>query len=268
MDIGTAKPTIEERKEVPHHFIDVYEPDEYFSAGEYSRLARKIILEIIQRGHVPIVVGGSGLYIKAVVDGVFQDDYKDLAVRNRLKEEVNEKGMDALYQRLTQIDPNMAEKIHLNDKKRIIRALEVYELSGIPISEIQKEKTIPANFQSVLIGLRWPREVLYHRIDQRVESMIHSGLIQEVKDLIHRGYGPELNSMNSVGYNEMISYFNGTTGFKEAVELIKRNTRRYAKRQMTWFNKDNRIKWIDLAEPINWLTISKIILNLFKEIDN
>ena len=259
MDIGTAKPKDEERLRISHHLFDICDPNEYFSAGEYSKLARKSISGILQRNHLPIVVGGSGLYIKALIDGVFQEDFKDQHVRQRLNSEADNKGISVLYQRLMEIDPEQAQKIHFNDRKRIIRGLEVYELSGNPISKMQKEKTTPSKFHPILIGLKWRREKLFQRINQRVDHMIQLGLVEEVKHLRMQGYGIELNSMNSVGYKEMISFLAEEISFEEAILLIKRNTRRYAKRQMTWFKKDKRIHWIDLFEPVNWSSICTTI---------
>ena len=251
MDIGTAKPSPEEREKIPHHCIDIRDPDEFFSAGEYGKLARRIVSEILTRGRLPIVVGGSGLYIRALVDGVFSGDFRDPVLRMKLNRQADEMSLECLYDRLRQIDPVAAQKIHPNDRKRIVRALEVCELSGRPVSKIQEEKTEPADFVPEFWGLRWPREVLYRRIEERVDRMMDAGLVKEVERLLGNGYGPELNSLDSVGYKEVFGYLDGNTTLAETVALIKQNTRRFAKKQMTWFRRDRRIQWIDVEEPVD-----------------
>lgn len=257
MNIGTAKPNDEERLQISHHLFDIRDPDEYFSAGEYAKLAKKTISEILRKNRLPVVVGGSGLYIKALIDGVFEGDFKDQKLREQLNREAEKKGISFLYKRLSEVDPEQAKKIHFNDQKRIIRSLEVYMLSGIKISKIQREKTISSQFYPIIIGLYWRRDQLYQRINQRVDRMIHLGFVNEVKNLIMQGYEIDLNSMNSVGYKEIISSLSGKISLEEAILLIKRNTRRYAKRQMTWFKKDERIHWINLIEPVNWSSICR-----------
>ncbi len=260
MDIGTDKPAASERETVPHHCIDIRDPDDYFSAGEYGKLARKIIAEIFSRYRLPVVVGGSGLYIRALVDGVFAGNYRDASIRAKLKSQADKEGLEALYRRLSEIDPDAVEKIHPNDKRRIIRALEVYEISDQPISQIQATKTEPADFQSVFWGLRWPREVIYRRIEERVDRMVDSGLVQEVKKLWDMGYGLQNNSLHSVGYKEIVDHLDGRTTLQEAVHLIKQNTRRFAKKQLTWFRQDDRIQWIDVQEPIDWNALTETVL--------
>jgi len=260
MDIGTDKPVASEREAVPHHCIDIRDPDDYFSAGEYGKLARGIISEIFLRSNLPIVVGGSGLYIRALVDGVFEGNYRDASIREKLKRRADKEGLEALYRRLSEIDPDAVEKIHPNDKRRIIRALEVYEISGQPISRIQATKTEPADFLPVFWGLRWPREVIYRRIEERVVRMVDSGLVQEVKKLRDMGYGLQNNSLHSVGYKEIVDHLEDRTTLQEAVHLIKQNTRRFAKRQLTWFRQDERIQWIDVQEPVDWNVLAETVL--------
>jgi tRNA dimethylallyltransferase len=260
MDIGTDKPAASERKKVPHHCIDIRDPDDYFSAGEYGKLAREIISEIFSRSRLSIVVGGSGLYIRALADGVFAGNYRDASVREKLKRRATEEGLEALYRRLSEIDPDAVKKIHPNDKRRIIRALEVYEISGQPISRIQATKTEPADFLPVFWGLRWPREVIYRRIEERVDQMVDSGLVQEVKKLLDMGYGFQNNSLHSVGYKEVVDHLEGHTTLQEAIHLIKQNTRRFAKKQLTWFRRDDRIQWIDVQEPVDWSALADTVL--------
>jgi tRNA dimethylallyltransferase len=260
LDIGTAKPTPSEMRLVPHHMIDIKDPDASYNAGLYSIMGRNIIQDVLARGRLPIVVGGSGLYIQALTDGVFTGNFQDSSIRENLNREADEKGLEELYLRLQEADPRAASIIHANDRKRIIRALEVHVLSGKPISQMQQEETRSAGFKPVYWGLRWPRDSLYQRIEVRVDEMIHEGLVQEVEKLRGRGYGPELNSMDSVGYKEVFPYLDGLITKQEMISLIKRNTRRYAKKQITWFRKNTSIRWIDLDFSVDWEVIAGHIL--------
>jgi tRNA dimethylallyltransferase len=260
LEIGTAKPLESEMQGVTHHCIDIRNPDEIFSAGEYGKMARQIVSEIHSRNHLPIVCGGSGLYIRALVDGMFSDASRDPEIRKKVKEEVEEKGLSELYNRLVKIDPEAAEKIHPNDRKRILRAIEVYEITGQPISVVQKENTRSSGFTTHFWGLKWPRPILYQRINERVDAMLEKGLVEEVQGLKAKGWGPELNALDSVGYKELFAYLRGEIEYEEAVELIKRNTRRFAKKQMIWFRRDNRIQWVDMEESVNWQGIAQRIL--------
>ena len=264
MDIGTAKPSVEERKRVVHHCIDIVDPDGYFSAGEYGKIARNIIEDILDRKKIPVVVGGSGLYIRALVEGIFEGDYRDPQLREELKKKISSCGIDEVYNELKKVDPETASRIHPNDKKRIIRALEVFMLSGQPMSKMQEERTIAANFKTLFFGLKWPREQLNKRIDLRVEKMLKWGLIDEVRRLRSMGYDLRYNSMDSVGYKELFRYLNGEISLEEAVNSIKRNTRRFAKRQMTWFRKNGRIIWIELKEPVDWHDVAVHVVESIK----
>ncbi len=262
MDIGTAKPSDNELKSVLHHCIDIREPDEYFSAGQFGQLARTIVDDIFRRDRQPIVVGGSGLYIRALVDGVFEGNYRDESVRTRLKEEAESQGVESLYQRLCAVDPVAAEKIHAHDLRRIVRALEVFEVTGQPISIIQKEKTEAAEFTPHFFALQWDREVIYRRIESRVDVMIQSGLMDEVSQLREKGYLLTHNALDSVGYKEIVLHLEGQLSLDEATALIKQNTRRFAKKQMTWFRQDKRIQWIDVAEPVDWPVLADGIIQM------
>jgi tRNA dimethylallyltransferase len=246
LNIGTAKPDLDEQSGIPHHCLDLCPPDRYFSAGEYAKTARACIRRILKKNRLPIVVGGSGLYVQALVDGVFQGDYRDADIRDGIRKQAENTGWGALYQELQRIDPQSAGQIHENDHKRIVRSLEVYRLAGKPISEIKKEKTVPADFYPVFIGIKWPRQILYARIEQRVDQMIDKGLVSEVRKILDMGYSKTLNSLDSVGYKEIIAYFENKYTWDEAVATIKRNTRRFAKRQMTWFRRDKRIHWFSV----------------------
>lgn len=249
MDIGTAKPTKEEREKIPHHLVDVIAPDQKFSAADYSKRAREIITRIFEKGKQPIAVGGSGLYLKALIKGFFKGPPADPAIRERLNREAQTSGEVSLFDRLSKVDPQAAERIHPHDLVRIVRALEVYELTGKTISECQQDgqyEPYPTSF--VKIGLILDRSVLYGRINRRVEEMVVQGLLKEVKNLKERWNVSELKAFRTVGYQEMLLYLNGDLDFKDTIEKIKTNTRHYAKRQMTWFRKDNEITWLDATD--------------------
>jgi len=248
LDIGTAKPTLEERGRVPHHFIDIRDPDHYYSAGEYGREARQCIAELRQRGTAPIVVGGSGFYIRALVDGLFAPRISNPAVKGKWRMRIQNEGNEAVFSYLQQIDPRTAEHLHPNDTQRIVRALEVYELSGQVISQFRQGNEEPASFRPVFVGLRRNRKMLYERIERRVEQMLDSGLVDEVKALQKKGWGSELNALRTVGYQEMFAFLDGQYSYEEMVQKIKTSSRQYAKRQMTWFGKDKRIHWLEMDD--------------------
>ena len=249
MDIGTAKPPEEVRREVRHHMIDVVWPDEEFSAGDFRRLARKAIEEILLRGRIPIVVGGTGLYIKALTEGLIEGLKAQRDLREELLREARAIGSRGLWERLREIDPRGAEAIHPNDLYRIIRALEIHHLSGLPPSSVREGHGFGDRPYDLLkVGLIRPRKELYRRIDQRVEQMIKGGLVEEVKGLLKRGYGEGLISMKAIGYKEILKYLRGEISLDEAVRLMKRNTRHLAKRQITWFKRDPEIQWFRYPE--------------------
>lgn len=248
MDIGTAKPPLSLRREIPHHMMDILWPDEPFSAGDFRRLGRAKIQEILQKGKVPIVVGGTGLYIRALTEGLLEglEGRKDL--RERLQEEAKRVGSRLLWERLKEVDPEGAEEIHPNDLYRIIRALEIYTLSGRPPSSLRKEHAFRDRpYRLLKIGLLKPREELYRRIDERVDGMIKGGLVEEVLRLLER-YGPDLPSMKAIGYREVAAYLRGEMSLEEAIRLMKRNTRHLAKRQLTWFRRDPEVHWFSYPE--------------------
>ncbi len=248
MDIGTAKPSREELAIVPHHFIDIKYPDEYYSAGQFGRDARLKIAELLAKDRQPLVVGGSGLYIQALVDGFFEKEIFDPQVKARLKTEIEQHGLSVLYNRLLQVDPNYAQKIHPNDGHRIVRALEVYELTGEPFSLFQEQERHAADFEPVMVGLSMDRAKLYRIIEARVDRMLAQGLVDEVRHLLQRGYNSQLNSLQTVGYREVFDYLEQKSSYDDMVSLIKQHSRNYAKRQMTWFRKDHRITWIDVSD--------------------
>ncbi len=268
MDIGTAKPSIEEMQGIPHHMIDVVSPYDKFSAGEYSRLAEKCIQDIYKRGKLPIVVGGTGLYISALLDGsVFSERISDEKIKARLTEQcLSEQSRQELYEKLSEVDPVAAEKIHINNTVRLVRALEVYEITGIPISEWQKtvsEKCMPYETCMIALGFQ-DREILYSRINDRVDIMIQQGLINEIRGLCRESLST--TAKGAIGYKEMFDYLDGNSTLDESIELIKRQTRRYAKRQLTWFRRDKRYMWYyrddhsDINREID-LIVSKFLEN-------
>jgi len=252
LDIGTAKPDKNILKRIKHHLIDIIEPDETFDAVQYSDLARKIILDIFQRNKKPMLVGGSGLYISSLIEPLFSGPGKDIILRRFLEETAKKYGNEYLYAQLSKLDPDSASRIKKNDLRRIIRALEVYKITGQPISHLQKKelnKNSKLGFEYKIIGLIRKRENLYQRINLRVDKMIEKGFIEEVDSLRKKGYKKNLNSMQGLGYKEINKYLDNEIDKETAIYLIKRNTRHYAKRQITWFkNKIKSIEWIVLDE--------------------
>lgn len=246
MDIGTAKPTKEQLELVPHHVINCVMPDEYFSAADYQRSADIAIQQIQKRGKIPMLVGGSGMYYRALIDGLFQGPDTDKDIRQKLRQQAEKLGVQYLYDRLKNLDPKAADKIHPNDLIRIIRALEVYEKSGKRISELQQQwESGNPRYKFLAFGLDRPRDELYERINARVDQMMKDGLLGEACRLLK--YDKNMISMNCFGYKELFDHLEGKISIDEAIRLIKQNTRRFAKRQLTWFRKDKRIVWINLS---------------------
>jgi tRNA dimethylallyltransferase len=244
MDIGTAKPTAEERARVFHHMVDFVEPDESFDAARYAAGARAKILELEQRRITPFVVGGTGLYIKALLYGLFDEKVSDPEIRARLKADLDAHGIRSLYDRLGGVDRETAERLHPNDSYRILRALEVIEVTGRAISKHHKKHGFfDRPFESLKIGLNIDRALLYERINSRVDAMISAGFLDEVKGLVATGYSASLKSMQSIGYRHMVDYIEGKSSWEECVKTLKRDHRRYAKRQLTWFGADPEIIW-------------------------
>jgi tRNA dimethylallyltransferase len=244
LDIGTGKPSKPERERVRHHLIDVVNPDEDFNAARYRQLAAASIDEIHKRGAKVLVSGGTGLYLKALTGGLFSGPGQDTELRANLEREIAQIGLAALYDRLIAIDPGANTKIHPNDRQRIIRALEVYQSTGRPLSEWQNEHRFQEEaFQVLKIGLARARAELYDLINRRSESMIRAGLLDEVRGLMERGYELDLKPLRSVGYRQMGEVIEGIKGLPEAMAEMKQETRRLAKRQLTWFRSDPEIRW-------------------------
>ena len=246
MDIGTAKPTPEERQTAPHHLIDCVDVSQPFSVADYQSLADTAIADIQNRGKHALLVGGAGLYFRAVVDGLFEGPDADIALRERLEQEAAKLGVNALHERLRACDPASADRIHPNNVVRVIRALEVYELTGTPMSEHQQQwHRENQRYPFIAFCLTMPRALLYRRIEQRMDVMLANGLVAEVESLLVAGHARDTTALRSFGYKEFIAYLDGKCTYLEAVEQLKRNTRRFAKRQLTWFRGDTRIEWVD-----------------------
>jgi tRNA dimethylallyltransferase len=261
MNIGTAKPSADLLMETPHHLIDIVFPDEVFNVADFKSRAEAIIQRLQTQDKLPILVGGSGLYIKAVIDGLFVGPGTDWSLRERLKEREKTEGEGALYRELEQIDQVTASRLHPRDQRRIIRALEVYYLSGRTISSYQKQSPRPLA-KTVIIGLKRERQSLYRSIELRVDEMVKKGLIEEVKSLLAKGYTQDLPSMQGLGYRQVVGYFKGRCSKEEAIRLIKRDTRRFAKRQLNWFRRDNRIIWLDTDRFSSLSEISDQIIRI------
>ena len=245
MDIGTAKPTPEEQSGIPHHLLDVVDPDEGFNAAIYRSFALPLVSDIVSRGKVCFVTGGTGLYIKSLTKGLFHCPPSDPEIRESLHRECEAHGTKALHERLKQKDPESAGKIHTNDKVRIIRALEIAQLTDhLPSDLIEKHGFSDTSLNTQTICLDANREELYDRINKRSLAMIDAGLIEETENLLNKGYSPDLKPMQSIGYRHIVAYLQGKWTLEEATQNIQRDTRRYAKRQFTWFRGDPDYAWM------------------------
>ena len=251
MNIGSAKPTQEERAKAVHHMIDFLEPDAEFSVADYTEMAHKVIADIYERGKIPIMAGGTGLYINSVVNDVtFGEMDTDYELRESLRKTAEEKGSEYLLHMLSEFDEVSAKRLHPNNLRRIIRAIEFYKITGKPISEHQEEtKKTQSRYNPLMLCVNWDREELYDRINRRVDMMMDEGLLDEVKRLMDMGYTKDLNSMQGIGYKEVMDYFDGKASLEETVEIIKQSSRRYAKRQLTWFRRDERIHYVSSENP-------------------
>ena len=249
MDIGTAKPSLEQQGGIRHHLIDIVYPDRQFSAADYAAAADEAIRDILLRGKRVVVVGGTGLYIKALVHGLVDSPSGEGEVRQSLQEEAARSGNEAMLEKLRLVDPELAATLHPNNLVRIIRALEVHRLTGIPLSSYQKQHAFGGRrYEALHIGISVERRVLYERIEERVDQMLSDGLIGEVDALLAAGYSRDLKALRSIGYKEIAAYVRGELSLEDAVRLIKRDTRHYAKRQLTWFNADADILWFEYPE--------------------
>ena len=267
MDIGTAKIKREEMEGIPHYLIDVLEPDEEFNVVRFQKMAKEAMEKIYENGHIPIIVGGTGFYIQALLYDIdFNDTESESSYREELQQYADTYGAIALHERLKQIDEESANKIHPNNVKRVIRAIEYFEQTGEPISkhnEEQAQKESSYNF--LYIVLDQDRDILYKRIDLRVDQMIEEGLVKEVKQLIESGYTKELVSMQGLGYKEFIPYFEGEISLEQAIYTLKRDTRHFAKRQITWFKREKDVIWLSKKEYPTDEQLLKQILTYSKD---
>lgn len=246
MDIGTAKPAIAVRDKVPHHLIDIVDPDDPFSAWDWLVRASTAVKEILEHGKLPILSGGTGFYIAAFIDGLTPGITADPSVRKALEREMEECGTDALYDELKRLDPERAGDLHPNDVLRVIRALEICRATGETFTTFRDRPRVNGgNYRYLSIGITRERHHLYERINNRVDAMIDAGLIDEIRSLLDHDYDRSLTAFDTVGYKEWFDYIEGRLGFDECFEAMKRNTRRYAKRQMTWFRARPEIHWFD-----------------------
>lgn len=252
MDIGTAKPTREELAAAPHHMIDVADPKEIFTVSMYRQMACEVIDEILSRGKIPLLVGGTGLYLQAIS---YEMSLGEKGADTQLRQELNQiasepDGALKLHRRLQTVDPATAERLHPNDIRRVIRALEIYETSGKTRSEQDNMSRIEGPYRVLVYGLSLPREIMYARINARVDQMIEKGLVAEVQSLLNQGVSPkpEGGAMQAIGYKEIVSALQGEFTMDQAISLIKQSSRRYAKRQWTWFRHDERTQWFDWSE--------------------
>lgn len=252
MDIGTAKPTQEEMGGIPHHMIDVADPEEDFSVARYVEMAARCVDDVLERGKLPIVAGGTGLYIDSLLSGrTFAPFSPDSALRGELERELAEKGGQAMLEELSKVDPEAAQRLHPNDHKRIIRALEVYRSTGKTITQHNREtQAIPPRYDALTIGLAFQdRQAMWKRIDQRVDEMVAAGLEDEVRRLLTSGISPKCTAMQAIGYKEFTQALSGEMTWKEAAEVVKLRSRQYAKRQLTWFGRNPNTRWIRWDDP-------------------
>ncbi len=269
MDIGTAKLPSRARRGIVHHMLDVSEPWELFTVHDYALGARTAVADMVCRGKVPVVVGGTGLYIRALMDGYdFTGTSRNSALRTELEAESIAYGSAALHDRLSALDPEAAGRIHPNDARRIIRALEIVLDSGQPVRKNHRPDEFAGQIVPVMIGLDVPRTVLYARINQRVDEMMERGLEGEVRGLLAMGCRSEHTSMQAIGYKELVSHVRGECSLENAVHMIKQASRRYAKRQLSWFRADHRIEWYVLEEDDMMLSSSKLVSLIDDRIDH
>ncbi len=271
LNIGAAKPDASERSQAVFHLLDVVAPDDNYTLTDFEQQANSAIYEIRARGRVPILVGGTGLYIRSVTATLTVPNVPPQhALRDALWRESESQGAPFLHLQLANIDPVTASKIHPGDAKRIIRALEVYRVTGQPMSAYHTAEGVQGvpRAHTYLFGLQWERETLYKRIDNRVDSMMASGFLEEVRELYQRGFGPDLKSMQSLGYRHLLRYLDGEVSLEESVAELKRDTRRYAKRQISWFNGDSQVRWIDMRDvPDTDVTAEAVAAVIYEQVN-
>lgn len=258
MDIGTAKPTLDEMQGIKHYMLDVVMPDETFNVAKYKKMAEDAIEEILKKGKVPIIVGGTGLYVNTLVDGIeFADVPGDEEYKNELIEKAYREGAMSIYKELEKVDSESAKKIDPNNIRRVARALEIYKVTGKTKTQLDIESRKEVKYDYRLFGMEWDRETLYNRIDLRVDKMIEAGLVNEVRNVTEK-FKISNTAVQGLGYKEVIEYLNGNISYEEMIEKLKLETRHYAKRQLTWFRRDKRIKWIKPDENATCVIINEL----------
>lgn len=251
LDIGTAKPTWEDRQKIPHHLIDVAKPEEHFDVSRYVALADQVIKDITSRGKIPFVVGGAGMYIRILLYGLCEAPPQDKTVRDTLIQRMEAEGPEKLFRRLVEVDPDTAQKIHPNDKTRILRALEVFEITGYPLSRFQAQHRFQnPRYEALQIGLNCDRKLLHQNIERRVDWMIANGWVEEVRELL-KFYPSDSQALQSIGYKQLVQHLKGHLSLEETVADIKKQTRAFARRQLTWFRADKNIRWFDPQDEID-----------------
>ncbi len=261
MDIGTDKPTMTERQGIPHQLIDLVDPDQHFNVGDYRQHAALIIDRLHKQGQIPLIAGGTGLYIRALLHGLWSGPPANWDLRKQLDQQAQEKGSAYLHQQLSRVDPVLANRLHPNDYVKVQRGLEVYQALGIPLSQVhQRHRFQETPYRPLVIGLNIERKLLYQRIEARVELEIEKGLVQETHQLLERGFHRNLSSMKSLGYKQMAGFITGDYTYEEAIHTLKRDTRHFAKRQMTWFRKESSVEWLHLEEHDSTADITGRIL--------
>jgi tRNA dimethylallyltransferase len=268
LDIGSAKPTEQEQQEISHHLIDLVNPDQPYSAADYQQAAEIAITKLWKAGRLPFMVGGTGLYIRAVTDSyAFGKKGASMALRESLSAEADEKGLKMLYERLMEVDPRAAGRIHPNDRRRIIRALEVYILEGKPISEqVTGTERSDSPYVTKIFCLSMDRDLLYEKIDRRVDQMLAKGFLEEVRGLKHKGYSSKDPGMQILGYRQLLSFLEDETTLDDTVAEIKKQTRNLAKRQLTWFRRIEGVTWLEANDEENLLKNTEIICTAVKEL--
>jgi len=265
LTIGTAKPSGEELTRVKHHFVDALMPDQHFNAGEFGTLARETAAQVLERRKLPVIVGGTGLYVRSLLDGLFSGPGREEDIREKLESRLESEGAAVLLEELRDVDPEAAKRMLPSNQRRIIRALEVYYTTGKPISVHHEEQKAREYFDSIMVALEWKREALYHRINSRVDAMLAAGFLDEVKQIVSLGYDDRYKSLQTVGYKEAIAFLRSEISYDRMVELMKQNTRRFAKRQLTWFRRDRRIRWFPIAEEREISEVALDVLRLIGE---
>ena len=252
MDIGTAKPTVEERQGIPHHLIDIINPDEQFSVARYCECAKLAIDSIHAKGKPAVMVGGTGLYVDSLVNNIqFSEIEPDEEYRAKTDALAEEKGNEYIYNMLVEIDPDSANKISVSDRKRIIRALEVYHLTGKTITwHNEQSRSVPSPYNTTMFAIDVAREILYDKINRRVDIMMDMGLVEEVKSIVDMGIGKDTTAMQAIGYKEIVQYLDGEISIEEAVDKIKQGSRRYAKRQLTWYRRNEKVNWVKNIDEV------------------